>query len=261
MAANRQSEIVAIKNTRFCTKDMASRVGVVPKTVYNVMKRYSETGSIESKPHTGRKRSLVALNFRCPCMTIDQQDHPKLFQVMALYGIRGIRESSTGLIKEIIFIYPLKHVPDIIHALSHKSPYLEEDLIELYKNFDGNSPYWKGEVSSEIDEDSVNKDPALVEIENLRSSLIMEKREHLMHMLEDVNVKGSVKLKQIEDQIDTVDSIIEQMKSKMKNLAEDTMNRSTPDGASEEKKLSTSCYINSDLDVNSTEFSSSNFKI
>jgi inhibitor of nuclear factor kappa-B kinase subunit alpha len=51
-------EIVVLKKAGHSTKDVASRVGVDPKTVYNVMKRYSETGSIDSKPIPGRKRSV-----------------------------------------------------------------------------------------------------------------------------------------------------------------------------------------------------------
>lgn len=39
-----------------------------------------------------------------------------------------------------------------------------------------------------------------------------------MHMLEDDSIKGSNLLKQIEDQLDTVDLLIEQVKSREKNL-------------------------------------------
>ncbi|CAI9723418.1 Arf-GAP domain and FG repeat-containing protein 1 [Octopus vulgaris] len=50
MAANKRSEIVVLKQARHNTRDVASRVGVDPETVYSIKKRYCETGSIDSGP-------------------------------------------------------------------------------------------------------------------------------------------------------------------------------------------------------------------
>ena len=58
MAENKRMKIVALKQAGHSSKDVAKLVSVDLKTVYNVMKRFNDTGTTVSKPKCGRKRTV-----------------------------------------------------------------------------------------------------------------------------------------------------------------------------------------------------------
>lgn len=54
----KRDQIVALKEAGLTTMQIMKKVNVCHKTVYNVMKRYKETGKTTSKPIPGQKRSV-----------------------------------------------------------------------------------------------------------------------------------------------------------------------------------------------------------
>ena len=58
MAENTRMKIVSLKQAGHSSKDVAKMVSVDLKTVYNVMKRFNDTGTTVSKPKCGRKRTV-----------------------------------------------------------------------------------------------------------------------------------------------------------------------------------------------------------
>uniref|UniRef100_A0A3P8TI71 Paired domain-containing protein n=1 Tax=Amphiprion percula TaxID=161767 RepID=A0A3P8TI71_AMPPE len=54
----KRDQIVALKEAGLTTMQVMKKANVCRKTVYNVMKRYKETGNTTSKPIPGRKRSV-----------------------------------------------------------------------------------------------------------------------------------------------------------------------------------------------------------
>ena len=53
-----RDQIVALKTAGFSNQEVMKKLNVCRKTVFNVMKRFNETGSTSSKPIPGRKRSV-----------------------------------------------------------------------------------------------------------------------------------------------------------------------------------------------------------
>ena len=56
---SKRDQIVALKKCRLHGPAVAKEVGTCRKTIYNVMKRYSESGTTSDRPITGRKRSVL----------------------------------------------------------------------------------------------------------------------------------------------------------------------------------------------------------
>ena len=59
MAENKRMKIVALKQASHNSKDVAKMVSVDLKTVFNVIKRFNDTGTTVSKPKCGKNVQIV----------------------------------------------------------------------------------------------------------------------------------------------------------------------------------------------------------